>query len=76
MNPEKNVENVDPEKIVEKIVFEKQKNLENLMHHWRNKQCQTVAPFLKDENYRYLHSQQTLLLVRFDSLLVKITSPA
>ena len=46
MDPEKNTENVDPEKIEEKIVPENQKSLENLMNHWKSKQYQTVAPLL------------------------------
>ena len=45
-DPEKNTENVDPEKIEEEIASENQKSLENLMNHWRNKQCHTVFPLL------------------------------
>ena len=44
MDPEKIVENVDPEKREENFVFEKLKNLENMMNHLRNRQCHMVLP--------------------------------
>ena len=44
MDPEKTVENVDPEKSEEKFVSENPKNLENMMNPLRNRQCHLAFP--------------------------------